>query len=67
MGGEVWELMRERAERLEREAREEGREKGREETVDIMVEQLRDQGVSDDVITKAVEAVASFTSSPLSE
>jgi len=64
MGGDVWELLGERAERLEREAREaleQGLEQGRSEAVDAMAEQLRAQGIDASEIDKAVAAVRSAT------
>lgn len=65
MGGEVLELMRERMERVEREAREqglaegriEGRIEGREEGIDSLVDQLRSQGIDDAEIERALDAL----------
>ena len=73
MGGEVLELMRERAERLEREAearghelgREEGREEGRaegrlegrEQGIDALANLLREQGVDEGLIRISIESL----------
>ena len=68
MGGEVLELMRERAERLEREAEErgreqgveqglaEGREQGLEQGIDALASQLRARGIDENVIEEAMAA-----------
>ena len=62
MGGEVLELMRERSERLEREAeqrglergREQGIEQGREQGINAVASKLQDLGVPDDLIEQAI-------------
>lgn len=67
MGGEVLELLNDRAERLEREARQEGLKRGLEQGMEqgleqgmaALAEQLRSRGVSDDLIAQAIEGAKS--------
>ena len=60
MGGEVLELMRDRAARLEREAREQGIEqgikRGIEQGIGTLLDELRARGVAEDVIASAEAA-----------
>ena len=61
MGGEVLELLNERAARLEREARkqgiERGIEQGREQALQSLTDQLRERGVSEELLADAMTAV----------
>ena len=66
MGGEVWELMHERAERLEREAREQGvaqgleqgLEQGREQGIEQLAQMLQERGIDKDLVEQvAAEAL----------
>ena len=63
MGGEVLELINDRAERLEREAEargiEMGIEQGIEQGIDSLANQLKKQGVDESLIDKAIDALRS--------
>ena len=57
MGGEVLELWRERAERLEREAEARGIEQGIERGVDGLASKLRELGIDEELLNEAVSSL----------